>query len=164
MGGEGHSAAVTEHGDVYSWGKAYFQYVPGREEEPDPEIMEYPIEARNMMWQWQKDMANTVLEPEYVPAHYFEGARVGLVRALPPPNALAFAMLSHPRLGEASVFGCLLDDLMKRILETRRLYPVEGSSEGLLRLLGGGWVWTGEDMPAIEGLSMPAIDGLQIYR
>lgn len=131
MGGEGHSAAVTEHGDVYSWGKAYFQYVPGREEEPDPEIMEYPIEARNMMWQWQKDLANIVLEPEHVPAHYFEGARVGLVRALPPPNALAFAMLSHPRLGEASVFGCLLDDLMKRILETGRLYPVEGSSEGL---------------------------------
>lgn len=147
MGGENHSAAVTEHGAVYSWGKAYFQYVPGLEEEP-LNLDEFPIEARSVVWQFQKDQANMVLDPSLVAPHFFEGARAGLVRAFPPPHALAFAMLCHPRLGKACTFEGLLDDLIKRILETGRLWPLEGSSPGLLRLLGGGWVWGGDDLPA----------------
>ena len=147
MGGLWHSTAVTEHGIVYSWGKAHFQYVPGMEtQDEDYEAMavEYsvPVESlKKLMWCVQKCKANKVFEPKLLAPTWLRGARVASCRVLPPHSALAFAMVTHPRLGARSIFHRLVEDLVKRILEGGRLWPHESACEGFRRMLGSAWVW-----------------------
>jgi hypothetical protein len=86
-------------------------------------------------------------------------ARVGRFRNMPPLHALAFAMVTHPRLGRGSTFESLLPELVKRVIESGRACPQgqAGKQAAIVRLLGGGLMlqktpihdashseWTGE--------------------
>ena len=147
MCGLWHSTAVSESGNVYAWGKAHFQYVKGMETvDEDYEAMarEYNVTVeslKKLMWCIQKCKANKVFEPKLLPPAWLHGARVASCRMLSPPCAVAFAMVTHPRLGDRCIFNGLVEDLVKRILEGGRIWPHETASEGFRRMLGSSWVW-----------------------
>ena len=77
------------------------------------------------------------------PVHWPQSGRVGIFqRTVPPARGLAFAMLSHPRLGAACRWNALLiPDVVRDILYAT-LAPADpvGTLDGLVRLLGGGAV------------------------
>ena len=102
------------------------------------------------------------------------GARIGRCRALAREHALAFAMVTHPRLGRAQaqagaggtrrsqrlrdkaaaaggaagdcVFWGLADHLVEMVVKACREWPegAAGKEEGVVRLLGGGLMWPGK--------------------
>lgn len=61
-------------------------------------------------------------------------------RGLPEEQALAFAMVAHPRLGQRSMFAGMLDDVLQCVVAASRVWPIgrAGKVEGVVRLLGGG--------------------------
>ena len=77
------------------------------------------------------------------PVHWPQSGRVGIFqRTVSPARGLAFAMLSHPRLGAARRWNALLiPDVVRNILDAT-LAPADpvGTLDGLVRLLGGGAV------------------------
>jgi len=148
-GGAYHSAAVTENGGLYTWGKATRQ-------DASPTGLGH-------------DDMRTKLVPTYVASHLLQGARVGRCHRLPLLHALAFAMGTHVRLGNAAPTnalaggsrrsrrhegkgpaaaadtstGCayvmLPGELVQRVLEACASWPEgqAGEMEGIVGLLGG---------------------------
>jgi len=82
-GGRFHSAVVTEHGGLYTWGQ-------GQE-----------VKHASPAGLGHDDML-AKLVPTCVAPHLLQGARVGRCHSLPPLHALAFAMGTHSRLGSAA--------------------------------------------------------------
>ena len=94
-----------------------------------------------------------------VPSLVRTNARVGRFRKLSVAKMIAFAIISHPRLGLSSVLSALIPELVERIVEATHAWPQgvvggagsvgcamwgRGSVSGgarltpLVRLLGGG--------------------------
>ena len=82
-----HSAAVSEDGALFTWGRgedvALFTWVGGR-----PTGLGHG------------DLTERV-RPTLVEPDSMDGARIGRCRELAQEHALAFAMVTHPRLGRA---------------------------------------------------------------
>jgi len=149
-GGFNHSAAVTEYGSLYTWGKGQ--------------------DAANESAGLGHGDMHTKLVPTCVAHHHLQGARVGRCHRLPPLNALAFAMGTHVRLGIAAPTsasaggssrrsrrlegkapaaaadtstGCayviMPGELVQRVVEACASWPEgrAGELEGVVRLLGG---------------------------
>jgi len=150
-GGECHSAAVTEHGGLYTWGQGQH------------------AEDASPVGLGHNDML-TKLVPTCVAPHLLQGARVGRCNSLSPLHALAFAMGTHVRLGsavptatpagggskrslrqEGKVLAAAADtstdcayvtmpgELVQRVVEACASWPEgqAGEMEGVVRLLGG---------------------------
>ena len=146
--GNFHSTAVTEHGALYTWGKADFEGAP--------------------TGLGHADMQDKLV-PTRIAARHMEGARVGRYQTLLPQHALAFAMGTHTRLGSAQTAapaggsslrrskrlqvkaaddddnkGCayltMPDDLLQRVVESSTSRPEGGAGrqEGVVQLMGGG--------------------------
>jgi len=79
-------------------------------------------------------------EPQPLPAEFFSSAPIGRCRRIPRSHVLAFAMVTHERLGQDSVFAGLLGELVQRVSAVSALPREEHlpTSEGALRLMGGG--------------------------
>jgi hypothetical protein len=80
------------------------------------------------------------LEPVELGAATLNNQPVGRFRRLPTEHSLSFAMVSHSRLGAQSAFGGMLAEHVRAIVELTYTWPKEptASSEGVVRLLGGG--------------------------
>ena len=155
--GDMHSAAVTEEGALYTWGRA----------------VTYPGSAEPAGL-GHEDMENKHLPTLVDPMHLL-GARIGRCLPLDPLAALTFAMGTHNRLGAGpsragtggkrltrrveakeltgggegaggcSGQGCLYlrrmpEELVRKVVEACRGWPegCAGEADGLVRLLGGG--------------------------
>jgi len=142
--GETHSAAVTEHGELYTWGLGTFL----EEEEEEEEKEEGPggLGHGDFETKWV---------PTLVAPALLHGARVGCCHGLPPLHALAFAMGNHSRLGSATQtapaaadkskdceYVSMPGELVQRIVEACGVWPEgrAGELEGVVRLLGGGMI------------------------
>ena len=76
-----------------------------------------------------------------------DGARIGRCRALAREHALAFAMVTHPRLGRAQAPAKPLADLLvEMVVKACCEWPegAAGKEEGVVRVLGGGLMWSGK--------------------
>jgi RCC1 and BTB domain-containing protein len=158
--GEYHSAAVTEDGALFTWGRG--QAYVGAVGRPTG-LGHGDLTER---------LRPTLVAPDS------NGARIGRCRALAREHALAFAMVTHPRLGRAQaqagagagwarrlqcllvkavkaagggggdecVFGGLADHLVEMVVKACREWPegAAGKEEGVVRLLGGGQMWPGK--------------------
>jgi len=116
-----HSAAVTESGALYTRGRGCY-YNGEMPTGLGHGNMEHKHLPTLVVLRWQSEV------------------RIGRCRRLPQQHALAFAMVTHQRLGEQSPVAALLVELVQRVLELSRAWP-EGritQSDGVLRLLGGG--------------------------
>eukprot|EP00802_Teleaulax_amphioxeia_P027206 Tamp_28479.p1 GENE.Tamp_28479~~Tamp_28479.p1 ORF type:complete len:262 (-),score=19.44 Tamp_28479:26-712(-) len=113
--GASHTTAVSDKGDLYTWGDAESAQLGHDTREP-------------------------LLEPRLIQPAALGHGPVGRFRRLPAERVLAFAMLSHPRLGALSPFAGILVELLQRILEETRVWPRgrAGQVEPLVRMLGGG--------------------------
>ena len=139
-GGVDHSAAVTEGGALYTWGKgeaSYGSQVPGG--------------------LGHADLANRLV-PTPVSPRLLGGARVGRCHGLAEEHALAFAMGTHARLaavggrrrsrrvqgkapaGEEEGRGCayaeMAGELVKQVVEACRWEAGREVQEGVARLIG----------------------------
>ena len=153
-GGFDHSAAVTEGGALYTWGKGEASYpgsqVPGG--------------------LGHADLANRLV-PTPVSPRLLGGARVGRCHGLAEEHALAFAMGTHARLGagtggaavggrrrsrrvqgkapagEEEGRGCayaeMAGELVKQVVEACRWEAGREVGEGVARLMGGGRLGAG---------------------
>mmetsp|Transcript_14392 Transcript_14392/g.22902 ORF Transcript_14392/g.22902 Transcript_14392/m.22902 type:complete len:329 (+) Transcript_14392:1-987(+) len=155
-GGATHSAAVTEHGGLYTWGKG--TCVEEDEEAP--------------MGLGHGD-GESKLSPAPVAPTSLQSARVGRCHGLPQMHALAFVMGTHSRLGSGAQTATLVGsgsrsrsrrqqgrapaaadngrdceyvtmpgDLVKQVVEACGVWPEgrAGELEGVVRLLGGGMI------------------------
>jgi len=149
-GGFNHSAAVTEYGGLYTWGKGQ--------------------DAANESAGLGHGDMHTKLVPTCIAQHLLQGAHVGRCHRLPPLNALAFAMGMHARLGSVAPTsasaggssrrsqrlegkapaaaadtstGCayviMPEELVQRVVEACASWPEgrAGELEGVVRFLGG---------------------------
>jgi hypothetical protein len=155
-----HSAAVTEDGALFTWGR-------GRAYAGRPTGLGHGDVTERLR--------PTLVEPDSM-----DGARIGRCRELAREHALAFAMVTHPRLGRAQaqaqagpqvagarrsqrlqdkaaaaagggggdecVFGGLADHLVEMVVKACREWPegAAGKEEGVVRVLGGGLMWPGK--------------------
>ena len=155
-----HSAAVTEDGALFTWGR-------GQDYDGRPTGLGHGDVTERLR--------PTLVEPDSM-----DGARIGRCRELAREHALAFAMVTHPRLGRAQaqaqagpqvagarrsqrlqekamkaagaggggecVFGGLADHLVEMVVKACREWPegAAGKEEGVVRLLGGGQMWPGK--------------------
>ena len=150
-GGDFHSAAVTEHGGLYTWGQGQDAFLA------------CPAGLGH-------DDMLTKLVPTCVAPHLLQGARVGRCHSLPPLHALAVAMGTHARLGSAAPtatpawgsskrsrrlqgkapaatadtstdcsYVTMPGELVQRVVEACTSWPEgqAGEMEGVVRLLGG---------------------------
>lgn len=108
------SAAVTEDGKLYAWGKGSYEYL--------------------VRW-WP----NYTKEHESgTPALRTLEGRVGRHgHLLPKLFAVAFAMATHKRLGAASMLYNMPQELVQRLLEACALPPPAGLFEGIARQVCG---------------------------
>jgi len=123
--GRRHSAAVTNQGALYTWGKA-----PG---------LGHANKQTNLL-------------PTHIAPHLLQGARVGRCHRLLPLHALAFSMGTHARLGSADetapgaadatvcTYLMMPGELVRQLVEACGSWPEgrAGELEGVVRLLGGG--------------------------
>lgn len=130
--GDAHSAALTEDGALFTWGCGKDQISP----EPS-------------------GLGHGDLRDRHVPTcilrECLRGARVGRCRRhrLACDAALAFAMCTHPRLGQqCRHLSQMLPELVQHIVAACELWSWPeggaGKMEGLVRLLGGGPALLGE--------------------
>ena len=139
--GHAHSAAVTEHGGLYTWGT-------GTRVESDDGEVEVP-------WGLGHGDGETKSVPTRLAPALLLGMRVGRCYGLPPLHALAFAMGNHSRLGRAAqtapaaahngkdcAYVSMPGELVQRIVEACGTWPEgrAGQLEGVVRLLGGGMI------------------------
>ena len=112
-GCEWHSTAVTERGDVYTWGVSIALGHPDGE------------------YKWVPTLVNPAL---------LLGARVGCFHDIREEHALAFVMCVHARLGEDCIFMRLDDGVIQSIIELCMSRPqgVLRQLPGLVRVMGGG--------------------------
>jgi len=143
-----HSAAVTEHGVLYTWGEGICVEEEADEDDEDEELNEVPAGLGHGDFE-------TKLVPTRVAPALMQGARVGRCHGLPPLHALAFAMGNHCRLGRAAhtvlaasvnskdcEYVSMPGELVQRIVEACWAWPEgrAGKLEGVVRLLGGGTI------------------------
>ena len=117
--GFSHSLAVTQDGALFGWGRGC-----GLAQASGHEGLAEPVRFPRSMLQTTQSARG----------------RIGRCCGIPPAKALAFAMVSHCRLGAESVFGTnLLDDLVCQIVQVDDPWPEgpAGSHPSILRLLGG---------------------------
>ena len=144
-----HSAAVTQHGGLCTWGEGT------REEEEDDEDDEDDEEEYEVPTGLGHGDGATKLVPKLIVLALLQGARVGRCYGLPPMHALGFAMGTHSQLGRAAqtvpadtdnsrdcVYVSMPLELVKRIVEAcgSWLEGQTGELEGVVRLLGGGMI------------------------
>ena len=96
--GHSHTCVVTDDGRLFTWGFNVFGRLGHGDEDPLP-------------------------LPKKVEVHFLEGARVGRSRRINADMALAFACVTHPRLGNSSIFGSILGELVQRIIEAGNAWP-----------------------------------------
>jgi len=132
------SVAVTESGDLYTWGSTA--------------ATEYgaPVGGQILGHNDGEDK----LVPTRIALHLLQGARVGRCFRLPSLRALAFAMGTHARLGSAAraqavtgatnnendcAYVTMPGELVKQLVEACESWPEGQASEmeGVIRLLGG---------------------------
>ena len=115
--GFGHSAALTEDGELWTWGSG-----------DNGRLGHGNVDSQ--------------LVPTMVAGSGIEGVRIGRCRALLKEHALAFAMGTHPRLGAAACAhgNELKEELVGMIARLSLAWPAgrAGAEEGMVRLLGGG--------------------------
>ena len=117
-----HTAAVTEHGGLYTWGKGRDPFSEG-------------LEAIGL---GHGDMLDKLV-PTLVAPHLLQGARVGRCHRLQREHAVAFAMGSHHRLGEGSlVYSMPVEAVRSVVEESERRRKEEAEGEGVVRVMGGG--------------------------
>jgi len=144
--GDTHSAVVTEHGGLYTWGMGTF---PEEEEESDEE----DAEEEKVPGGLGHSYGETKFVPTLVVPALLQGARVGCCHELLPLHALAFAMGTHERLGRAAQtvltstdhgkhceYLWMPGELVQRIVQVCGTLQEgrAGELEGVVRLLGGG--------------------------
>jgi len=147
--GVNHSAAVTEHGGLYTWGMGSYAE-EWKEEEKEEEEEENIIPGGLGHCDGETKLAPTLVIPALL-----QGARIGHCHRLPPLHALAFAMGNHSRLGRAAQTALTAADngkdcgyismpgeLVQQIVEACEVWPKgrAGKLEGVMRLLGGGMI------------------------
>ena len=145
--GAAHTAAVTEEGALYTWGKG-----------------EAYAGSQVPNGLGHDDLEDKLLPTLVAPLQQL-GARVGRCLPLPRLHALAFAMGTHRRLGAGAAgaggggrrmsrrvqgkepdegrrcaYGDMPEDLVRRVVEACRGWPegAAGKAEGVVRLVGGG--------------------------
>jgi RCC1 and BTB domain-containing protein len=140
--GDHRSAAVTEGGALFIWGRCGKEYDAGYAQMSGglghAHSMLYPADLANM------------LVPTPMSPRLLGGARVGRWHGLAEELALAFAMGTHARLGagaggaegEACDKGCLYlmmpADLAERVVEACRWSGEGKLGDGVKRLMGWG--------------------------
>ena len=125
--GFSHSLAITHDGALFAWGRGCAL--------PGPLVPGTP----------QGLSRHGLTVPSRVPRSLLRGADpcggfVGRCCGISPEYALAFAMVSHHRLGARSVFGAhILDDLVLLVITAAGAFlgGPAGSNRCVLRLLGG---------------------------
>ena len=145
-----HSAAVTEHGCLYTWGRGTYvdEAEDDQDDQDDQEENEVPFGHGHVG-------GETKLVPTRVAPALLQGARVGRCHGLLPLHALAFAMGNHSRLGRAAQtapaaadndkdceYVLMPGELVQRIVEACGAWPEGRAGElvGLVRLLGSGMI------------------------
>lgn len=126
--GFSHSLALTHDGALFAWGRGCA--LPG------------PL-APDTSGELSRHAGLAL--PTRVPRSLLQGSGpcggfVGRCCGIAPEHALAFAMVSHRRLGASSVFGAhILDDLVVMVVGAAGAFlgGAAGSNRFLLRLLGG---------------------------
>lgn len=103
--GPHHSAVLTQDGALYTWGYASWSYY----DEVSNDLKDSPIGLGHA------DLLNKLMPTRVDPGPML-GARVGFCHGLHPLYVLAFAMVNHIRLGAASGFAGMPDDLMQRVV------------------------------------------------
>jgi len=146
--GRAHSAAVTEHGGLYTWGEGTRLEEKEEDDEDDEDENEVPLGLGH-------GDGETKMVPTRVTPALLQDARVGRCHGLPPLHALAFAMGNHSRLGRAAqpapaaadkgkdcAYVSMPVELVQRIVEACGVWPEgrAGELEGVVRLLGGGMI------------------------
>ena len=114
-GGRFHSAAVTEHGSLYAWGKGQNSH------DASPAGLGH-------------DDTRTKLIPTCVVPHLLQGARVGRCHRLLPVNALAFAMGTHARLGSVAPTSSPAGGSSRRLRRLEGKAPAADASTGCAHL------------------------------
>jgi len=146
--GTEHSAALTEHGALYTWGNCRN---PSRWHEESDEESDEESESLFPNGLGHADLEDKLVPTRVIP-HLLHGARVGRCHGLPPLHVLAFAMGTHPRLGRvvetapaadgsaACAYFTMPSDLVQRVVAACGPWPEgrTGELEGVVRLLGGG--------------------------
>ena len=154
--GDAHSVALTELGALYTWGMGRLEarHVSSLHDPDDSDFEEASDEGGEDSDESEdaripSGLGHADLQHKLVPTHvdpqHVAHARLGRCRNLPPAHALAFAMATHPRLGQDSVFAEMLGDLVLRVCESGQTWPrapvnLPSFSPGLVRLLGGSLV------------------------
>ena len=128
--GLSHSAAVTEHGDLFTWG---WSAVPGS---TTAGRIWSSVDIDVRLRQHEQCL------PVLLPRQLFGGARLGRWHDLREELALAFAMGTHPRLGRpgrstpACEYYTMSGDLVRLIVDACRVQARAEWGEGVRRLLG----------------------------
>jgi len=147
--GYAHSAVVTEHGGLCTWGQGSCVDADDEEvDEDDEEEKEVPLGLGH-------GDGETKLVPTRVAPALLQDTCVGRCHGLPPLHALAFAMGNHCRLGRTEqtalaaadkgkncAYVSMPGELVQRSVEACGVWP-EGrvrELEGMVRLLGGGMI------------------------
>lgn len=167
--GSCHTAVVADTGDLFLWGKGENGCL-GHGDDADAlvptlnsTLHEWRIQVSHVAcghaqtcavaadgrvysWGYGKTgtgfgNTSTSFLPVPVPSNLFGGRQIARVNRIPPLFALAFASATHPRMGESSVYGTLLPELVERIVKLAwpPAWPDALRSEwyGIARLLGG---------------------------
>jgi len=167
--GSCHTAVVADNGDLYLWGKGENGCL-GLGDDADVltpslnvTLHEVGVKVSHVacghaqtcavgddgfVYSWGYGKTGTgygsttsSLVPVPVPPSLFGERKIARINRLPPLSALAFASVMHPRLGEKSVYGSLLPELVERIVKLA-WYPswpdgLPAEWHGIARLLGG---------------------------
>jgi hypothetical protein len=134
--GFAHSAAVTDDGTLYTWGRARDPYFA------------FPTVSNLGHGDGDDKLTPARIGPEAL-----QGARVGRCRehSLAADLVVAFAMVTHPRLGPPAMSG-MIPELVQKVVEACRwcAWPEGpgGELEGVVLLQGGGRLARGDDLAA----------------
>lgn len=139
--GPSHTVAVNESGRLFTWGEADSDISWFKRDENGKDLQVHQI--------FPGAIGHTNVQGGYISTpvrlHGFQSAQVGSLHAISTLHALAFAMCTHPRLGNLvdakrsqyrEVCGCrwgfMSSNLVHLIVQMCNTYP-----NGVIRLLGG---------------------------
>ena len=167
--GSFHTAAVSDNGDVYTWGKGEHGCL-GHGDAADRlepslvrllhdqgvKIVQAASGHSHMLatsrdgnvWSWGYGKTGALgssnsrhsLVPLLIESHLFGYSKTARISSVPPLLALAFASLTHSRLGQDSEYAGLLPELVERIFKFAwpPAWPqgLTKEHEGIARLIG----------------------------